>query len=530
MKRVSLEATGSSPLPKHQLFNNDEDSFDEDSLPSFSQSSTQTGHYFFREASLTSSSSHCSNWEAPHITDSESDTSENLENKAGNYDDMQYLDNFDKSSPDDPFPQHYFKTEQEVFKAALAKYIDTAGVCAVVADILEDKNIKEEVAKIVFSESHISLKTSLKGSKSILTSSKKDRSYLLSLTPRRLCEEFQVNSGPSFKLLLDGLLGITDHAKIYESQVLLNTIALLYSTVAKIHNRQATGYALLLTTSARDGGLREDSLGLFSCMVHPRTSQKYDKEVLSVGWDTKLRENLKIEKEHFEQQRETEIKIEELLLADASLEAVEGAKHELEHLKDSIPPQLQLVWDNLNLRTHHRFQRGGDSYEDSNLDWMASLWIKDRIDASHMQHDGMALKDIDSLSIKDMLPSTKEKDYVFRALVFFYSYRLVQRHPEIFKSIANCIKPCKAHQFQQAMDSKSEEFTGNLFTKSESSTEDLISMMSELQLNVNTFVDNNGVEHCFERKICSGDNKTEKNMHYGILRFTMQYQFCHLLS
>ena len=53
--------------------------------------------------------------------------------------------------------------------------------------------------------------------------------------------------------------------------------------------------------------------------------------------------------------------------------------------------------------------------------------------------------------------------------------------------------------------------------------EDLIQMMSEVQLNVHTFDDNRGVQHCYERKICSGDNKTEKNMHYGILRFTMQY-------
>ena len=72
------------------------------------------------------------------------------------------------------------------------------------------------------------------------------------------------------------------------------------------------------------------------------------------------------------------------------------------------------------------------------------------------------------------------------------------------------------------MDRKSQEFTGELFTKSESRTEDLITMMSKVQLNVNTYADNEGALHCYERKIVSGDNKTEKNMHYGILRLIMQ--------
>ena len=520
MKRVSLG--GNSPQPKHQLLiDDDDDEAHEEILPLFSQSSTQS-QQSMRWNFSQSSSSQSVRWDPPPVSDSESDPFEELSNIDINNEALKLLDVDEQSSPDD-YSQHYhLETEQECFKAALAKYIDAAGVSAVVADILENDNIKEEVAKTVFSEAHNSLKTSLTGSKSVLTSSKKDRAYLLSLTPRKLCEEFQDNSGAAFQLLLNGLFGITDLAKIYDSVFLLNNVALIYSTIAKITNRQASGYALLLTTSARDGGLREDSLGLFSCLVHPRTSQKYDKDTLSVGWDKDLKESLKKEKEHFEQQKQAEIKFEELMLADASSVTIDAAKDNLEHLKDTVPPQLQLVWDNLNLRTGHRFQRGGDSYEDSNLDWMASLWIKDRIDASHMQHEGMALKDIDSLSIKDMLPSAKEKDYIFRALVHFYSYRLVERHPELFKSISNFIKPSKPHQFQQAMDGRSEEFTGNLFTKSESSTEDLIKMMSEVQLNVHTFDDNRGVKHCYERKICSGDNKTEKNMHYGILRLTMQ--------
>ena len=47
-------------------------------------------------------------------------------------------------------------------------------------------------------------------------------------------------------------------------------------------------------------------------------------------------------------------------------------------------------------------------------------------------------------------------------------------------------------------------------------------MMSDIQINVHTYTDGQGHEHCYEKKIVSGDNKTEKNMHYGILRIPMQ--------
>ena len=123
-----------------------------------------------------------------------------------------------------------------------------------------------------------------------------------------------------------------------------------------------------------------------------------------------------------------------------------------------------------------------------------------------------------NLTISDFVPSEKEKNYVFTNFVHYFSYRLVHRHPILFQSIAKCIRQSKPHQFQQAMNRKSKEFTGNLFTKSESKTEDLIDMMADIQLNVHTFEDHAGVKHCHEKKIVSGDNKTEKNMFYGILR------------
>ena len=114
------------------------------------------------------------------------------------------------------------------------------------------------------------------------------------------------------------------------------------------------------------------------------------------------------------------------------------------------------------------------------------------------------------LSIKDFVPNEEEKDYVFTALVYYLSNRLIERHPKLYESLASSIPPFRPHQFQDVMNGKSEEFTGPLFTKSESRTEDLVEMMSEIQLNVPTYTDSLGLEHCFEKKIVSGDNKTEK--------------------
>ena len=403
------------------------------------------------------------------------------------------------------------------FGDVLEEFINDVGVTKVAASILDNDALKDEITKLIFSEAHANLKLSLK--KSILSTSKQDRSYLLSLSPKVLCQEFHNNSNSSFQLLSHGLLGVSDPQTIFDSQHLLNTVSLLYSTVAKTINRKATGYALLLTTIARDGGLREDSIKIFSPMVTPRTSQRYDKSVLSSGWDVKLRDCLQNEKSHFEEQKKAEENVEKLLHDQAATEVVDAAKAELELLIDNAPKQCQVVWDNLNLRTKHREERSGDNYSDANLDWMSSLMIKDRINSDHMEHnEGVALKDIEHLSIKDFVPSDKEKDYIFSGLVHYFSHRLVERHPLVFQSIAKCIKPCRPHQFQEAMSEKSREFTGTLYTKSESQTEDLIEMMADVQINVHTFEDLNGAEHCFERKIVSGDNKTEKNMHYGILR------------
>ena len=69
------------------------------------------------------------------------------------------------------------------------------------------------------------------------------------------------------------------------------------------------------------------------------------------------------------------------------------------------------------------------------------------------------------------------------------------------------------------MSTKSTEFTGELFTKSESRTEDVIAMMNEVQDKyTHKFTGKDGEIESFEKKVLSGDNKTEKNSFYGILR------------
>ena len=69
------------------------------------------------------------------------------------------------------------------------------------------------------------------------------------------------------------------------------------------------------------------------------------------------------------------------------------------------------------------------------------------------------------------------------------------------------------------MSKKSTVYTGNLYTKSESKTEDLIDMIEDIQEEyIPTYEDELGFVKCYEKKILSGDNKTEKNSYHGIIR------------
>ena len=261
------------------------------------------------------------------------------------------------------------------------------GISNTAMAILEHGDLKEEIKRILYKESHHNIKDNLKKSK--LCANKNDRQFLLSLSPKSLCQEFQQNSPHTFLHLVTGILGISDPNSIFENQFLLNNICLVYSTLAKVINRKAVSYALLQTTAARDGGLREDSIKLFPMLVHPRTSQKYDKDVLAKDWDEPLKASLEAEKEHFKAIYEA-IKKKDKLEESSPLESGE-IDETIKNLVENIPKQVQCVWDNLNLRTKHRFQRQEDDYSKNNFDWMASIFIKDRISVNHMDY-GNAIK------------------------------------------------------------------------------------------------------------------------------------------
>ena len=294
----------------------------------------------------------------------------------------------------------------------------------------------------------------------------------------------------------------------------MNNVALVYSNVAKLMNRRATGYAYLLTTAARDGGMREDSIKIFPMFVHPRSSQVYDRKVLAKDWDCELKECLEEEKRHFGKL----MKLDKMIASVEDVEVKNRAMEEREKLLDEAPGLLHQVWDNLNYHTGHRVHRVEDDCKTSNLDGMASLLIKDRIGANHMRNQGV-LKDVEDLCIEDLIVNDKEKDYVFLDLVHYYSDRLVKRHPKLFNSILRLVKDYRPHQFQKEMEGKSEMFTGRLYDKSESVMDELLVMMEDSQDYISAFVeDNNGDVVCYERKTVSGDQLTEKNMSNGIKR------------
>ena len=151
----------------------------------------------------------------------------------------------------------------------ITKAVSEEGVSETATAILANTELKDKILELLLIEAHQEFKCSLR--KSILKKTQ-ERTYLLTLTPQVLCEEFANNAPMCFQLLVKGILG-KDIDTVLRSQKLQNIVSLLYSTGSKYVNRKAIGFALQLTTTARDGGLREDSLNILSCCVHPRTSQ-----------------------------------------------------------------------------------------------------------------------------------------------------------------------------------------------------------------------------------------------------------------
>ena len=165
--------------------------------------------------------------------------------------------------------------------------------------LLRDKELKSMLIYKLNSRSHDELRYSLSHSQLSRDKKKRDRDYLLSITPKSICQEFQENAPEAFELLLHGLMGVTETEALYKDCKLMNRVALVLSTIATYINRKATGYAMVLTSAARDGGLREDSLKLLVNLVHPSTMQRYDRKVLAKDWDQAKKKALNEEKQHF---------------------------------------------------------------------------------------------------------------------------------------------------------------------------------------------------------------------------------------
>ena len=176
-------------------------------------------------------------------------------------------------------------SEIDQLNKALAAVKDAIGSKCVAETILGHADLREEIMSSIIRNAHLQLKNSLP--KSILKIDRSNREYLLSLTPEKICKELRDSSPDVFSILV-GLLGIRDTSTIMEKQTILNVLALIHSTISKVVNEKACGFALAQASNARDGGMREDSIKLCANYVHPRTIQKYEKYVLAKDWNAKL--------------------------------------------------------------------------------------------------------------------------------------------------------------------------------------------------------------------------------------------------
>ena len=93
-------------------------------------------------------------------------------------------------------------------------------------------------------------------------------------------------------------------------------------------------------------------------LVHPRTSQKYDREVLAKDWNKPLEMTMQAEREHFKNIHEAlQAKSEMIEDESSTAEEINQIDKKISELIGSVPPQVQKVWDNINLHIKHRFKR-----------------------------------------------------------------------------------------------------------------------------------------------------------------------------
>ena len=344
-------------------------------------------------------------------------------------------------------------------------------------------------------------------------SDKKERDYLLKINPHDLCLEFKTYCPEAYHLLTNVMLGMqTD--MVLDSQHLKNNICLMFSILARLKNRTASGHALFTGMILRDGGLQEESLKLFPEACHPRTLAKYDHVLaahseapLKVKLDEEDTFNNKLAMLMEEFQDKSREKTEEELTTLCS---------EIQKMNIEAPAMLTTVWDNINIRADHRFERVNDRWEDNNYDYTTSMHMKPRINANHLDNAGKAFKQPQELKFEDFVPSNEEKELLFCSMIPLFSFALLQRYPELFKCLKSSIKDHHPHQYQKEMNQQTEEYTGQIYEKSENKTEDLVSMISDYQSKMSGKSEER--DRILYRRQLTGDQKTEKNTHYAILR------------
>ena len=374
--------------------------------------------------------------------------------------------------------------------------------------ILDDANLREAIMKELSKTITSEWKSCLKVSK--LTADNKERDYLLGINPTDLCIEFKHLCPTAYHLVIEVLLGMKDD-KVVGNQYLQNRVSLLFSIFARIKNRKATGLALFMGMLARDGGLKEERLKDFPEFCHPRTLAKYD-YILAAQSEVPLECKLTEEKQFIHDVSKVMQELDNLSISRSDEETA-SLQLELQNLNNNAPKMLTTVWDNLNIRAKHRHERINDRYEDNNYDYMTSINVEERISADHLENNGKAFKRPEELTLEDFIPGKNEKELLFCSMVPMYSFSLLKRYPQMFKSLKSSIKDHIPHQFQAEMSQKSKEFTGQIFEKSENKTEDLVSMIDEYQSKMVIGTKLETTQRILFRRQLSGDQKTEKGSH-----------------
>ena len=270
-----------------------------------------------------------------------------------------------------------------------------------VSVILDNESVYNKIIENIGERSKKVMRRELKNS--MLVNKDKERDYLLRINPLDLCVEFQHCQKETFDLVCQVLLGVSNASSVFDNQFLLNSVCTIYSIIARIHNRNAIGYSLLLGVTARDGGLREESLKIFCLFPHIRTIQRYDK-VLAKDFRCKLLDRLKEESDYFKELKQATIKFETLSVHDNSEKELNEkselvtAKESLDEVKCKYPKLLSTVWDNLNVRSSSRYERVGDQWSDLNYDFMTSLHMLDRINVNHLDDTSKFVKKPDEMT------------------------------------------------------------------------------------------------------------------------------------